>query len=66
MAPITVASVSCLIDTTGVEPNMAPLERWARRAAGAGATLALFPEAFLSGYPLAVGSFASVAQRAIR
>eukprot|EP01048_Picozoa_sp_COSAG05_P021382 COSAG05_NODE_3917_length_1774_cov_8.412537_1_plen_292_part_10 len=66
MVAITVASVSCRVDTGSVEANFATLERWARRAASARATLALFPEGFLSGYPLAASSRASVAERAIR
>jgi predicted amidohydrolase len=47
---LTVAAVSCESRPRDVEPNLSRIECWARRAAAAGADLALFPETAISGW----------------
>lgn len=50
MNPITIAAVSCMIISGSPEANLARIELWARRAAEAGADLALFNETSVTGY----------------
>lgn len=50
MSALTIASVCPRMDLSNPERNLRFFERWLRKAAAAGADLALFPEAFLSGY----------------
>lgn len=48
--PITVAAVSCESRIQAKEHNLTRIEHWARRAAGSGADLVLFPECAVHGW----------------